>query len=46
MATRLARGERLALRYRLLIFSGDAASVDVAGRYRAYALSTPAPFPP
>lgn len=46
VATRLARGGRLALRYRILIFSGDPVSVDVAGRYRAYALSTPLPFPP
>jgi hypothetical protein len=45
VATRLARGSRLALRYRILIFSGDPASADVAGRYRAYALSPAAPFP-
>jgi hypothetical protein len=44
VATRLSRGSRLTLRYRILIFSGDVSTADVAGRYRAYALSTPTPL--
>jgi hypothetical protein len=44
VATRLSRGSRLTLRYRILIFSGDVSTADVASRYRAYALSTPTPL--
>jgi len=40
VATRLSRGSRLTLRYRILIFSGDLSTADVAGRYRTYALSS------
>ncbi len=44
VATRLSRGSRLTLRYRILIFSGDLSTADVAGHYRAYALSSPTPL--
>jgi hypothetical protein len=44
VATRLSRGSRLTLRYRILIFSGDASTADVVGHYRAYALSSPMPL--
>ncbi len=46
VATRLARGQRLALRYRILIFAGDPAALDFAARFAAYAAETPVPFPP
>jgi hypothetical protein len=35
--TRLARGERVLLRYRVLVFAGDPARLDLAGRFSAYA---------
>jgi hypothetical protein len=36
-ATKLAKGAKLTLRYRVLVFSGDPAKVDLASRYAAYA---------
>lgn len=35
--TKLARGERVVLRYRVIVFAGDPARVDLASRFSAYA---------
>lgn len=42
IATRLAKGEKVLLRYRVLVFAGGLDRVDVARRFSAYA-ATPKP---
>lgn len=46
VSTRLAKGARLVLSYRILVFSGDAASADLARRYADYAQNPPTPVSP
>jgi hypothetical protein len=37
VATRLAKGDTLRLRYRVVVFTGDPGTIDLAGRFKAYA---------
>ena len=37
VATRIAKGETLRLRYRVLVFTGDPKELDLVGRFAAYA---------